>query len=167
MVGLAVMPDRPSEPPHFMPTTSSLTGWLALELTGVSRQLLQDAAGGGELVVHVLAGQELDAVVVILAQLFDELVVLQVLAAQMEHEDRSGVRVADQRSQQLAGLCMVVAGLAAAKRMGEGVQALDAAGDEVLIIGDHLLGDVVDTADRGMIQISLRMAARPSLRRKP
>ena len=26
MVGLAVMPDRPSEPPHFMPTTSSLTG---------------------------------------------------------------------------------------------------------------------------------------------
>lgn len=122
---------------------------LALELTGVSRQLLQDAAGGGELVVHVLAGQELDAVVVILAQLFDELVVLQVLAAQMEHEDRSGVRVADQRSQQLAGLGMVVAGLAAAKRMGEGVQTLDAAGDEVLVIGDHLLGDVVDTADGG------------------
>ena len=26
MVGLAVMPDRPSEPPHFMPTTSSDTG---------------------------------------------------------------------------------------------------------------------------------------------
>ena len=86
---------------------------------------------------------------VILAQLFDELVVLQVLAAQMEHEDRSGVRVADQRSQQLAGLGMVVAGLAAAKRMGESVQALDAAGDEVLVIGDHLLGDVVDTADGG------------------
>ena len=25
-VGLAVMPDRPSEPPHFMPTTSSEAG---------------------------------------------------------------------------------------------------------------------------------------------
>ena len=26
MVGLAVTPDSPSDPPHFMPTTSSLTG---------------------------------------------------------------------------------------------------------------------------------------------
>ena len=74
---------------------------------------------------------------------------LQVLAAQMEHEDGSGVGVADQCGQQLAGLSVVMAGLAAAEGVGEGVQTLDAAGDEVLIVRHDLLGDVVDTADGG------------------
>ena len=72
---------------------------LTLELACVSSQLLQDVAGGGELVVHVLAGQELHAVVVILAQLFHKLVVLQVLAAQMQHQNGSGIGVADQSGQ--------------------------------------------------------------------
>ena len=122
---------------------------LTLELAGVSSQLFQDVAGGGELVVHVLAGQELHAVVVILAQLFHELVVLQVLAAQMQHQNGSGIGVADQSGQQLAGLRMVMTGLAAAEGVGEGVEALNGTGDEVLIVGHHLLGDVVDTADGG------------------
>ena len=33
--------------------------------------------------------------------------------------------------------------------MGEGVQALDGAGDQILIVCHHLLGDVVDTAHGG------------------
>ena len=41
--------------------------------------------------------------------------------------------MADQSGQQLAGLRMVMAGLAAAEGVGEGVEALDGAGDEVLI----------------------------------
>ena len=122
---------------------------LTLELAGVSSQLLQDVAGGGELVVHVLAGQELHAVVVILAQLCEELLMGQVLAAQRQHQNGSGIGVADQSGQQLAGLRMVMTGLAAAEGVGEGVEALDGAGDEVLIVGHHLLGDVVDTADGG------------------
>ena len=122
---------------------------LALELTGISSQLLEDLAGRGELVVHVLAGQELDPVVVVLAQLFHELVMLEVLTAQMQHQNGSGIGMADEGGQQLAGLCVVMAGLAAAEGMGEGVEALDGAGDEVLIVGHHLLGDVVDTADGG------------------
>ena len=76
---------------------------LTLELTGVSSQLFQDLTGGSELVVHILAGQELDPVVVILAQLFHELIVLQVLAAQMQHQNGSGIGVAHQRSQQFGG----------------------------------------------------------------
>ncbi len=39
----------------------------------------------------------------------------QVLAAQGEHQHSAGVGVADQRSQQLAGLGMVMAGLGAPK----------------------------------------------------
>ena len=122
---------------------------LALELAGVSGQLLQDVAGGGKFVVHVLTGQKFHPVVVILAQLFHELVVLQVLTAQMQHQNGGGIGVTDEGGQQLAGLCVVMAGLAAAEGMGEGVEALDGAGDEVLIVGHHLLGDVVDTADGG------------------
>ncbi len=72
---------------------------------------------------------------VILAQLFHELVMLQVLAAQMQHEDGSGIGVADQSGQQLAGLRMVMTGLAAAEGVGEGVEtALNGTGDEVLIV---------------------------------
>ena len=44
---------------------------------------------------------------------------------------------------------MVMAGLAAAEGMGEGVQALDGAGDQILIVGNDLLGDVVDAAHGG------------------
>ena len=86
---------------------------------------------------------------VILAQLFHELIVLQVFTAQMQHQNSGGIGVANQRGQQLAGLGMVVAGLAAAKRMGKGIQALNGAGDQILVVVHHLLGDVVDTADRG------------------
>ena len=122
---------------------------LALKLPGIGSQLLQDIAGGGKLVLHVLTGQELDAVVVVLAQLLHELIVLQVLAAQMQHQNGGGIGVAHQRSQQLAGLCVVVAGLAAAEGMGEGVQTLDGAGDQILIVGNHLLGDIVHAAHGG------------------
>ena len=122
---------------------------LTLELPGIGSQLLEDIAGSGELVVHLLTGEELHTVVVVLAQLFHELIVLQVLAAQMQHQNGSSIGVAHQRSQQLAGLCMVVAGLAAAEGMGEGVQALDGAGDQILIVGNDLLGDVVDAAHGG------------------
>ena len=86
---------------------------------------------------------------VVLAQLFHELIVLQVLAAQMQHQNGGGIGVAHQRSQQLAGLCVVVTGLAAAEGMGEGVQTLDGAGDQILIVGNHLLGDIVHAAHGG------------------
>ena len=85
----------------------------------------------------------------------------------MQHQNGGSIGVAHQRSQQLAGLCMVVAGLAAAEGMGEGVQALDGAGDQILIVGNDLLAMSLTQPTVGMIQISLRMAARPSLRRKP
>ena len=42
-----------------------------------------------------------------------------------------------------------MAGLAAAEGMGEGVQALDGTGDQILVIGNDLLGDVVDAAHGG------------------
>ena len=122
---------------------------LTLELTGVGCQLLQDIAGGGKLVLHVLAGQELDAVVVIIAQLGQELLVGQVLAAEGKHQNSGSIGVAHQRSQQFAGLCMVMAGLAAAEGMGEGIQALDGTGDQILVICHHLFGNVVDTAHGG------------------
>ena len=58
----------------------------------------------------------------ILAQLLHELIVLQVLAAQMQHQNGGGIGVAHQRSQQFAGLCMVMAGLAAAEGVGLDLQ---------------------------------------------
>ena len=113
------------------------------------KKFLEDIAGSGELVVHLLTGEELHTVVVVLAQLFHELIVLQVLAAQMQHQNGGSIGVAHQRSQQFAGLCMVVAGLAAAEGMGEGVQTLDGTGDQILIVGYHLLGDIVHAAHSG------------------
>ena len=86
---------------------------------------------------------------VVLAQLGQELFVGQVLAAEREHQNSSGIGVAHQSSQQLAGLRMVMAGLAAAEGMGEGVQAFDGAGDQILVVGNDLLGDVVDAAHGG------------------
>ena len=73
----------------------------------------------------------------------------QVLAAQREHQHSAGVGVADQRSQQLAGLGMVMAGLGAAEGMGEGVQAVDGAGDQILVVPHEGFGAVVDAADGG------------------
>ena len=122
---------------------------LALELPGVGGQLLQNLAACYQLILDILTGQELDAVVVVLAQLSQKLVMGQVLAAQRQHQHGTGVGVAGQRGQQLAGLCVVVAGLGAAERMGKGVQAVNAAGDEILIVAHKRLGAVVDAADRG------------------
>ena len=73
----------------------------------------------------------------------------QVLAAQREHQHSAGIGVADQRSQQLAGLGMVMAGLGAAEGMGEGVQAVDGAGDQILVVPHEGFGAVVDAADGG------------------
>jgi len=87
--------------------------------------------------------------VVILAQLGQELLVGQVLAAEGKHQNSGSIGVAHQRSQQFAGLCMVMAGLAAAEGVGEGVQALDGASDQILVVGNDLLGDVVDAAHGG------------------
>ena len=119
---------------------------LPLELAGVFGQFFQQFAGGGELVLHVLADQELDPVGVVLAQLGLELVGLDVLAAQVQHQHAGRVGVADQGRQQLAGLGVVMAGLAAPEGVREGVQAVDAAGDQILVILHHLLGVLVDTA---------------------
>ena len=45
------------------------------------------------------------------------------------------------------GLCVVMAGLGAAERMGEGIQPVDAAGHKVLIVAHERLCAVVDAAD--------------------
>ena len=73
----------------------------------------------------------------------------QVFAPKAQHQHPRGVGVAHQRGQQSAGLGMVGAGLAAAEGMGEGVQPLDAAGDQILIFLHQGLGAVVDAAHGG------------------
>ena len=120
---------------------------LTLKLRGVGGQLFQDLASRDQLVLNVLAGQELDAVMVVVAQLGQKLLMGQVFAAQAQHQNRARVGVAHQRGQQLAGLCVVMAGLGAAERMGEGIQPVDAAGHKVLIVAHERLGAVVDAAD--------------------
>ena len=54
---------------------------LTLKLRGVGGQLFQDLASRDQLVLNVLAGQELDAVMVVVAQLGQELLMGQVFAA--------------------------------------------------------------------------------------
>ena len=122
---------------------------LALELSGVGGKLLQNLAACYQLILDILTGQELDAVVVVVAQLCQKLLVGQVLAAQGEYEHCARVGMAHQRGQQLAGLRVVMTGLGAAERMGKRIQAVDAAGDEILIIAHQRLGAVVDAADGG------------------
>ena len=57
---------------------------------------------------HLLAGEEFDAVFVVVAQLFQELLMGQVVTAQAQHQHAARVGVAGQRGQQLAGLGVVV-----------------------------------------------------------
>lgn len=92
---------------------------------------------------------------------------LEVLAAQMKHQHRGGVGVAHQGSQQLAGLGVVVTGLAAAKGMGEGVQTFDAAGDQILVVLHHLFGDIIDAAHSGDDPDFVADGGPAVLRRKP
>ena len=119
---------------------------LAAELRRIRRALLKQRAPGRKLVLHILTGQELDAVCVIGAEFLEELVVLQILAPEAEHEHRTRVRMAHKRRKQLAGLRMVRAGLRAAVGMREGVQAVDRPGHQILIVPHHLLGHIVDAA---------------------
>ena len=73
----------------------------------------------------------------------------QVLAAQRQHQHGTGVGVAGQRGQQLAGLRVVMAGLGAAERMGEGVQPVNAVGHKILIVPHKGFGAVVHAANGG------------------
>ena len=69
---------------------------------------------------------------VVLAQLLHELIVLQVLAAQMQHQNGGGIGVAHPAQPAACGsVHRESTGLAAAEGMGEGVQTLDGAGDRV------------------------------------
>ena len=55
--------------------------------------------------------------------------------------------MADKGCQKLSCLGMVCACLAAAKRVGEGIKSVNAAVYEILIVVNHLLCNVIDTAD--------------------
>ena len=122
---------------------------LPVELAGVGGALLQQLTPSGKLVLHLLTGEELHPVGIIGAKLLHKLVVLEVLAAQAQHQDGAGVGVAGQGGQQLAGLGMIGASLAAPIGVGEGIQAINAAAYQVLVVGHQLLGHIVDAAHGG------------------
>ena len=73
---------------------------LALKLSGILGKLCQELCARLELVLHLLAGQELDAPVVPLAELFHELVMSEVLAA--EAQNQHAARVGEAQNQHAA-----------------------------------------------------------------
>ena len=122
---------------------------LALGLLGKICQLGQDAVAVNLLVGNILAGEEADALVIVLAQLVEHLLMCAVLATERQEQHTRGVCMTRQRHQQTASLGMVGAGLRAAKRMREVIDALQRTLDKVLSVLAHGAGDLVHTADRG------------------
>ena len=119
------------------------------ELSGIGSQLLQQFSTGFQLVLCLLADQELDPSVIPLSQLSLELLLRQILTAQAQHQHASRIGVAYQRCQQLSGLGMVLSHLAAAEWVGKRVQSVDASGDQMLVLLHQRGCDAVDTAHGG------------------
>ena len=100
-----------------------------------------------DFVLHALAGQELHALRIVLAEPLEEEIHREVLAAECETEDTARVRMADKRGQKLPGLFEVAAQLAAAERMAPVVKPVDGAGHHILVLLHDLLRDTVHAAD--------------------
>ena len=83
MVGLAVIAGKPvgAAALHAHHQFAGGDGFAA-ELPGIGGQFFEDLAPGGQFVLHILADQELDPVMVVVPQFFQELFVGQVLAPQ-------------------------------------------------------------------------------------
>ena len=121
----------------------------ALKLPGICGKLLQQGPCRAEFVLHILAGEELHPVLVIVPQLLQELFMGQVLAAKAQDKHASRIRVADQGCQELPCLRMVMACLAAAKGVREGIQPVHGALHQILVVGHQLLRHVIDASHRG------------------
>ena len=109
------MPEKPSEPPHFNPTFEvrqrqrlATIGFRAFN------QLAADLETRLDLVLDLLSDEELHALVVPLADLLLERRHLVVLAAEPQHQHRTGIRMLDQLGQRPPRIGMVVAQLRAA-----------------------------------------------------
>ncbi len=120
---------------------------LTLELGGILRKLMDNLAALLYFIFDVLAGQELHALRIILAETLEEEVHREVLAAEGETEDAARVRMMDQCGQKLSGLLKVAAQLAAAERMSPEIEAVDRALDHILVLLHDLFCDAVHAAD--------------------
>ena len=94
---LALMPLKPSEPPHLWPSTRSDTGHSVRRSPAMRSIKLRDGARSFlELVDHVLRVEERDAIAIDRTGEAHQLVELIVLAAESEDQHAAGVRMAQQ-----------------------------------------------------------------------
>jgi hypothetical protein len=136
--GLAVTPEKPSEPPHLRPTTRSETGiGSRRSCSAIGDQGLDGGQTVFQLVLDHLGREAAQAFAVDVRGRLQQGLQLVVLAAQAQDQHAAGVGVGGQARDQAAGVAEVVAQLRAAERVGEGVDAVDAAGEA----GIGLLGD--------------------------
>ena len=107
---------------------------------------MEQLRSGLELILDILTGQEFHTIRIVLAELLQELLVGQVLAAEGKHQHGACIRMTYEICEQLTGGRMIMTGLGAAERMRIGIETLDAALHDVLIHLHKMLRHIIDTA---------------------
>ena len=109
----------------------------------------QQNLAGLQLIRDGLALQKRYSLRVPVPQQLFQLPDVAVFAAQTQHQHASGVGMADQIAEDLAGMLLIVSGLGAAIGMGPGVNTGDAAPDRMDGYAGQRLGYTVDAAHGG------------------
>ena len=112
-------------------------------------ELAQQRPAGLQLIRDGLALQKRYSLRVPVPQQLFQLPDVAVFAAQTQHQHASGVGMADQIAEDLAGMLLIVSGLGAAIGMGPGVNTGDAAPDRMDGYAGQRLGYTVDAAHGG------------------
>lgn len=115
----------------------------------MGRAFSQQALCLGKLILHLLTGKKFYPVRVIVAQLPKKLLMGKIFTAKPHHQDGARIGMARQSRQKLSGLGVVMAGLAAAKRMRKGIKAVDAPLYQLLTVLCDLFCHIVYAAHRG------------------
>ncbi len=122
---------------------------LPLCLARVFCQLLHDFDAVCDFIVGFLRYQETDTFRIVFTDIVLQYVNVAVLTAQAQHQHAAGIGMVDEIGEDLTCMLLIVAHLGAAVRVGEGDDALHAAGNQRLASLLNGLGHIVDTAYGG------------------
>ena len=120
---------------------------LSLEGGGVGGQLVEEPHARFDFILHVLRDEEFHALGVVIAEHLLEFVYVVVFTAEAQHEHRARVRMAHHRGEQLLGVPVILAELAASVGVDEAVNAVHAVAVGRLRHALKRLGRAVDAAD--------------------
>ena len=164
--GLAVRPEKPSEPPHLSPTTRSASvQGVAPRLPRRLGQLGDEGEARLDLVGLALRAQRADTAAQFRGDLREQQVELVRFAAEADQQHAAGIGMAGERGEDRAGAGEVLAELGAAEGMGESWTPSTAPAWRGPARAAIARAVRATQPTVGRIQISLRVPTRPSARR--